>query len=178
MARALIIGCGCRGRALGRRLLDEGWTVRGTTRREEDLAAIGAVGIEAATADPDRPGSVLDLVGDVAVVHWLLGSAAGGAEVLAGIHGDRLERLLERLVDTPVRGFVYEAAGSVPPALLAQGREAVEAAAATWRIPVAILTADPLQPEKWLDEAVLATWAAIGQGERASLGGVSIKKDA
>ena len=79
MARALIVGCGCRGRLLGERLLAEGWLVRGTSRRDDGLAAIEAAGIEPALADPDRPGTLLDLVGDVTVVHWLLGSARGRA---------------------------------------------------------------------------------------------------
>ena len=43
--------------------------------------------------------------------------------------------MLERLVETPVRGFVYEAAGSVDPILLARGHESVDAAAETWQIP-------------------------------------------
>ena len=113
MARALIVGCGCRGRLLGAELLGRGWAVRGTSRTEAGLAEIAAAGIEPALADPERPGTVLDLVGDVAVVAWLLGSAAGDEEALAAIHGPRLERLLEHLVDTPVRGFLYEAAGTV-----------------------------------------------------------------
>ena len=115
MARALIVGCGCRGRLLGAELLERGWAVRGTSRTEAGLAEIAAAGIEPALADPERPGTVLDLVGDVAVVAWLLGSAAGEAEAVAAVHGPRLERLLERLVDTPVRGFLYEAAGTVEP---------------------------------------------------------------
>lgn len=112
--------------------------MRGTSRREEGLAAIEAAGIEPALADPDRPATVLDLVGDVAVVHWLLGSATGDAENLAAIHSSRLERLLEHLVETPVRRFVYEAFGSVEPTVLASGAAIVEAAARTWRIPVEI----------------------------------------
>jgi hypothetical protein len=140
MARALIVGCGCRGRELGERLLAESWAVRGTSRREEGLAAIEAAGIEAAPADPDRVGTVLELVGDVAVVYLPLGSAAGAPEELAALHGPRLERLLERLVDTPVRGVVYEAAGSVDAAVLAAGAEIVRAASRTWRIPVEIVT--------------------------------------
>ncbi len=139
MARALIVGCGCRGRELGERLLAEGWAVRGTSRREEGLAAIEAAGIEPALADPDRVGTVLELVGDVAVVYLLLGSAAGGPEALAALHGPRLERLLERLVDTPVRGVVYEAAGSVDAEVLAAGAEIVRAAGRTWRIPVEVV---------------------------------------
>ena len=51
--------------------------MRGTSRREEGLAAIEAAGIEPALADPDRVGTVLELVGDVAVVFHLLGSADG-----------------------------------------------------------------------------------------------------
>jgi nucleoside-diphosphate-sugar epimerase len=140
LARALIVGCGCRGRDLGAELVGLGWQVRGTSRSSDDRDATEAVGIEAAEADPDRPGTVLDLCGDVAVVVWLLGSAAGAADEIAAIHGPRLERLLEKLVDSPVRGFAYEAAGSVDPARLAEGREIVERAGETWRIPVTFLT--------------------------------------
>ena len=140
-----------------------GWAVRGTSRREEGLEAIEAVGIEAALADPDRPGTLLDLVGDVAVVYHLLGSAAGGEEALAAIHGPRLERLLERLVDTPVRGFVYEAAGSVDGALLARGAEIVRAAAGTWRIPVEFVSAEPNDRSAWSEEMVGAAHAVLGQ---------------
>ena len=146
MARALIIGCGCRGRELGKRLLATGWAVRGTSRGEEGLAPIEAAGIEPALADPDRVGTVLELVGDVAVVFHLLGSAHGDPEAVAAIHGPRLERLLEKVVDTPVRGIVYEAAGSVEPALLAAGAELVTSASRTWHIPVAVIEADRADP--------------------------------
>jgi uncharacterized protein YbjT (DUF2867 family) len=138
MARALIVGCGCRGRELGRALLGEGWTVRGTSRREEGLAAIEAAGIEPALADPYRPATLLELVGDVTVVYWLLGSAGGDPENLEAIHGPRLERFLEHLVETPVRRFVYEAAGSVDAAVLEGGASIVETAAGTWMIPIEI----------------------------------------
>jgi nucleoside-diphosphate-sugar epimerase len=163
MARALIVGCGCRGRALGERLAAEGWAVRGTSRGEQGLATIGAAGIEPALADPDRPGTLLELVGDVTVVHWLLGSAVGEAELLESIHGSRLERILERLVDTPVRGFVYEAAGSVPAPVLATGAAAVARAGETWRIPVARVDADPADPAAWA-EAMLAATHRVTQG--------------
>jgi uncharacterized protein YbjT (DUF2867 family) len=143
LARALIVGCGCHGRSLGKRLLGEGWEVRGTSRREEGLAEIEAVGIEPALADPARPGTLLDLVGDVAVVHWLLGSASGDGANLEAIHGSYLEHFLERLVETPVRRFVYEARGSVKPSILARGAAAVEAASKTWRIPVEVVQDAP-----------------------------------
>lgn len=136
---------------MGERLLAEGWAVRGTSRHEAGLAAIEAAGIESALADPAAPGSVLDLVGDVTVVAWLFGSAEGSAEELANLHGRALERLLERIVETPVRGFLYESAGSVDSALLARGREAVEAASSRWRIPSALLAG---APGEWADQAI------------------------
>lgn len=152
MARALIVGCGCHGRELGRELLEAGWAVRGTSRRREGLAAIEAAGIEPALADLDRVGTVLELVGDVAVVYLLLGSAAGEPDAVAALHGHRLERLLEKLVDTPVRGVVYEAAGSADPALLAAGAEIVRAAARTWRIPVEIAERERSDHASWSEE--------------------------
>lgn len=142
MARALIVGCGCRGRQLGRQLLEEGWAVRGTSRREEGLEPIEAAGIEPALADPQSPGTLLELVGDVAAVHWLLGSAQGEDEAIEAIHGAKLERFLERLVDTPVRKFLYEATGSVDPRYLAQGEEIVRVASRTWRIPIEVTKAN------------------------------------
>ncbi len=147
MARALIVGCGCRGRELAAELPGRGWQVRGTSRRREGLDGIAAAGFEAAEADPDRPATVLDLCGDVAVVVWLLGSCRGEEEAVAAVHGPRLERLLEKLVDSPVRAFAYETEGSVDAELLAAGREIVERARETWRIPVAFLTGERNQPE-------------------------------
>jgi uncharacterized protein YbjT (DUF2867 family) len=149
VARALIVGCGCRGRELGARLLAEGWAVRGTSRREEGLAAIEAAGIEPALADPDRVGTLLELVGDVTVVFHLLGSAAGDPEAVAAIHGPRLERLLEKIVDTPVRGVVYEAVGSVDGTVLEAGAELVRTASRTWRIPAEIVAHEPNDPAEW-----------------------------
>lgn len=137
------MGCGCHGRELGTELAERGWQVRGTSRTQAGLEEIEAAGLEGALADPDRPGTVLELCGDVAAVVWLLGSASGEAEA---IHGPRLERLLEKLVDAPVRGFVYEASGTVPAELLERGREIVERAGRTWRIPVAMLASERSEP--------------------------------
>jgi uncharacterized protein YbjT (DUF2867 family) len=146
LARALIVGCGCRGRQLGGRLRGDGWEVRGTTRSKAGLGAIEAAGIEAALADPERPATLLELLGDVTVVYWLLGSATGDPENVEAIHGSRLERFLERLVETPVRRFVYEAAGSVDAAVLEAGASTVRQAGGTWRIPVEVL-GDPAGPQ-------------------------------
>ena len=83
----------------------------------------------------------------VTVVCWLMGSAAGSPDV----HGARLRSLMEHLVDTPVRGLVYEAAGTVDAALLAGGASIVREASHTWHIPVEIVDTDPAAPEDWLE---------------------------
>ncbi len=78
----------------------------------------------------------------VSVLVWLMGSAVGTPRRLTDLHGPRLETLLERLVDTPVRGFVYEAGGSVPAELLARGAGLVRAASARWSMPVEAVDGD------------------------------------
>jgi nucleoside-diphosphate-sugar epimerase len=146
VARVLIVGCGCRGRSLAEALLADGHAARGTTRGAPGLAAIEAAGAEAVVADPDRLGTIMVQLAGVTVVCWLMGSATGAAD----LHGPRLETLLERLVDTPVRGIVYEAAGTVEPRLLAGGAESVRAAAERWRMPAEVVDADPADHEGWL----------------------------
>lgn len=163
MARALLVGCGCRGRELGVRLLDAGWQVRGTTRRDDGVAAIERAGIEPAVADPDRIATVLDQIADVAVVAWLLGSASGEEEQVAALHGPRLERLCEELVDTPVRGLVYEAAGAVATHSLSEGRRVLSVASQRWRIPVALIEHDPADSSGWAAAAAAAVLRLTGQ---------------
>jgi nucleoside-diphosphate-sugar epimerase len=162
VARALIVGCGCRGRELGERLLAEGWAVRGTSRRQDGLAAIEAAGIEPALADPDRPGTVLELVNDVAVLVLLLGGLSGRGEEVAAIHGPRLERLMEHLVETPVRGVVYEGTEA--------GNEVVRAASRTWRIPVRTVSASlSLSPYAGVGDRLAGEVAAVLAGESKEL---------
>jgi hypothetical protein len=116
-----------------------------------------AVGLEATVADPDHVGSILDQVGDVAVIFWLLGSALGEPEAIAAVHGPRLERLMENLVDTPVRGFVYEGVGRARRDHLERGAAIVRGAAERWRIPVEVVTEDPGDWEAWTEAMLAAT---------------------
>ena len=147
---------------MGRRLVGAGWLVRGTTRSAGATEDILAAGLEAAVADPDQGASILDQVADVTLVFWLMGSAMGGPEAVGALHGPRLERVLEKLVDTPVRGFVYEAAGSVPPEHLERGREIVRVAGERWRIPVALVDQDPGDWEAWTEAMLAAAESLIG----------------
>jgi nucleoside-diphosphate-sugar epimerase len=163
VARALIVGCGCRGQELGKALLGSGWQVRGTTRRQENFEAIQAAGIDAAIADPERVGTILDQIADVTVIFWLLGSALGEPEAIAAIHGPQLERVLAQIVDTPVRGFVYESAGLIQAHHRAGGVAIVGEAAERWRIPVEVVDADPRDAAAWRDAMLAAANGIVGE---------------
>lgn len=149
MARVLIVGCGCRGAALARALVSDGHAVRGTSRDPARLAAIEAAGAEPLLADPDRLGTIVAGLGDVSVLCWLMGNADGSE----ALHVERLGSLVERLVDTPVRGLVYEAVGTVPAALLESSARLVERASVTWHVPVEGIGVDPRAHAAWLEAA-------------------------
>jgi hypothetical protein len=127
LARVLIVPCGCRGRALARELVAAGHTVRGTTRDAARTAAIAEAGAEPYVGDPDRIGTLMGALTGVTIVCWLMGGVA-----LPELHGGRLRMLFEKLVDTPVRGVIYE--GS-------QGEPIARDASERWRIPVEVLPA-------------------------------------
>lgn len=162
MARALIVGCGCRGRELGAALAQRGWLVRGTSREPASLAAIEAAGIEAVVADPDRIATVLDQLEGVALIYWLLGGARGDPEAVAALHSARLERLLEEIVDTPVRGFVYELAVGLEAATALGALELLRGAADRWRIPFEVVDAPPGDHRSWLEGMLAAAAELVG----------------
>jgi len=159
VARVLIVGCGCRGQALARALRAQGHAVRGTTRDEARRPAIEAAGAEVWVGDPDRVATIHYALADVTILCWLMGSAEGSGEQLEALHGSRLRMLLERTIDTTVRGLLYEAAGTVDAGLLADGAQTVRAACEKSEIPHALLEADPADHEAWLAAAL----AAIGE---------------
>lgn len=150
MARVLIVGCGCRGRALGAALSATGHALRGTSRSQERLPSDP---IEGVVADPSRLATLTPHLEGVTVVCWLMGTADAGADAL---HGPRLEALLEWIVDTSTRGLVYEAAGSAGGKCFAEGERIARRAAATWHIPVELVRADPANHDEWLAQSVAA----------------------
>jgi uncharacterized protein YbjT (DUF2867 family) len=141
----LIVGCGCRGQTLARKLSAE-HAVRGTSRRADRVAELETAGNEGVVADPDRLATIVPVLSGVSVVCWLMGTAVESPEV----NGARLQTLLEHLVDTPVRGLVYEAAGTVDPALLKQGAHILREASRVWHIRGEVVSADPAAREEWL----------------------------
>ena len=136
MARVLIVPCGCRGRALAASLVQAGHAVRGTTRGD-GVEAIRAAGAEPYVGDPDRIGTLMEALSGVTIVCWLMGTIP-----VPELHEGRLRMLWEKLVDTPVRGVVYE--GALP-----QGEQVARTAAQTWQIPLEVLDADPLDHAAW-----------------------------
>ena len=153
MARVLIVGCGCRGQALARDLLAAGHAVRGTTRSPERRAAIEAAGAEPYVGDPDRIATLMDALPGVAVVAWLMGTADAPE-----VHDGRLRMLCEKLVDTGVRGLIYEATGPWS----ATGEAIVRDAHARWEIPLEVVTADPAEHDAWRVAMVAAVAGLLG----------------
>jgi hypothetical protein len=140
----LIVGCACRGQALAASLPEHAF--RGSTRTPDRIAELEKAGIEGVVADPDRLATIVPVLSGVSVVCWLMGTAEGAPEV----HGQRLQTLVEHLVDTPVRGLVYEAAGTVDRTLLERGAHIVREASRVWRIRGEVVSADPADHEAWL----------------------------
>lgn len=152
MARILIVGCRGRGEALARDLVADGHAVRGTTRDPRGLEFVSAAGAEPVIADPDRIATLMDALTAVTIVVWLLGTADADE-----LHDGRLRMLCEKLVDTPVRGLVYELPADG--ARAARGRAIVDDAHARWNIPVAFLETPPAECDAWRAAAL----AAVGR---------------
>jgi hypothetical protein len=138
--------------------------VRGTTRDPERLEDIEAAGAEAVFGDPDRVATLAPALEHVGVACVLLGSASATAEQLAALHGTRLDMLLRRMLDTTVRGIVYEAQGGVDGELLRAGAQRVRAFCEGSRIPHAVLDVDPAEHPAWVTAAVQAVTSVLGDG--------------
>ncbi len=150
MARVLIVPCGCRGRALAAELVAAGHAVRGTTRVQANAEAIRAAGAEPYLGDPDRIGTLMDALSGVTVVCWLMGTIP-----VPELHEGRLRMLWEKLVDTPVRGVIYEG-------MLPQGEQVARPASETWQIPLEVLRADPADHDAWVTAAHAAVNRVLG----------------
>jgi len=148
VARILIVAGGCRGRALAASLVSDGHAVRVSTRAESGRAAIEETGAECWIGNPDRLASMRGVLDSVTVACWLLGSAAGEREVLEELHSDRLRFFLTGLIDTTVRGFVYESSGPAGD-LLAGGEQIAREITSRNSIPAAFVDADPAEGAEW-----------------------------
>ena len=111
--------------------------------------------------DPDVVATLARSLEHVSVACVLLGSAVGSREQLAALHGTRLDMLLTRMVDTTVRGIVYEASGSIDASVLKGGATRVRECCEDSRIPYALLSADPGDGDAWTVAAMAAVNRAL-----------------
>lgn len=171
MARILIVGGGCPGRSLARRLADEGHAVRITTRDESTRAAIEAAGAECWIGTPDRLATLRGALDHVTIACWLLAGAHAEHEQLSALHSSRLELFLTQAIDTTVRGFVYDATApgedragdSVTSEQLAGGARIVARLTALNAIPATVLGADGRPASEARAEWVTRAGAAIDE---------------
>jgi hypothetical protein len=162
--RVLLVGGGCRGLALTRGLVADGHAVRAVTRRESGRAAIEAAGAECWIGDADVVGTLRYALESVTILVWALGTATGTPAAVAALHGPRLEMMLGRVIDTTIRGVVYEAAGTIAPAAFATGVAELGRMGRLNQIPHAIVDADPADRAAWATAARQAIDGLIGVG--------------
>jgi uncharacterized protein YbjT (DUF2867 family) len=162
VARILIVGGGCRGRRLAAELVATGHAVRITTRSQARRADIESSGAECWIATPDRVATLRAALDGVTLACWGLGTARGSAQELRALHGSRLEAFVRQLIDTTVRGFIYEATGTVDASDLAEGERIARTLAARNAIPAAVIRADGADTVAWLREAGGVVEAMLG----------------
>jgi hypothetical protein len=162
--RLLLIGGGCRGLALTRDLVAEGHAVRAVTRTEARRAQIEEAGAECWIGDPDVVGTLRYALENVTILVWALGTASGTPESVAALHGPRLEMMLSKVIDTTVRGVVYESAGTIAPEAFATGIAELRRMGSLNEIPVAIVDASPADRAAWVVAARRAIGGLVGVG--------------
>lgn len=135
MARILLTGTPERLAPVAERLVTDGYVVRCAVPG----GATVVEGAESIDATPDLPGGIVMALQGVTVVCWLLGDEPWRDPDL---HGEKLETMLLRVVDTGVRGFVYELPTGFDgaDALAQAGVAQLDHARDTWHIPTATVT--------------------------------------
>jgi len=169
VARVLIVGGGCRGLLLARDTHAAGHAVRIVTRAAARRAEIEATGAECWIGTPERLQTLRMALESVTIACWLLGTATGPDDEVRALHGSRLQFFVGQIVDTTVRGFVYEAAGTAHRAagtvtadVLAGGAQIARAACARNAIPLGVIDADPRATQPWLEEARAVIASMLG----------------
>ena len=127
------------------------------------MGEIERAGVEPVLADPDRIATIAPAFDYVSVACVLLGSATGPVEQVRALHGSRLEMLLTKMLDTTVRGLVYETAGTVDRDVLDGAAARLRDACVESRIPYALLDTAPADHAAWLNAATDAVESVLEQ---------------
>lgn len=162
MARILIVGGGCRAVSLAERLVNDRHAVRVVAPYASRRAEIERAGAECFVGRADRLGTLRGALEHVTVACWMLATVRGAPEYVEALHSSRLEQFMSSLIDTTVRGVLYEAGGSaLPREVLAKGERLVLEKGQRNAIPVEILRADPERVEEWVEQARAAVGALL-----------------
>src|SRR5439155_882783 len=108
--------------------LDQMLEAANERRRKRGAAELTEDTLHAQVRDPDRIGTVRSALANVTVLLWALGTVDAPE-----LHGSRLEMMLEKTIDTMVRGVIYERGG---------GEAIVERMCALNEVPWRIVEAD------------------------------------
>lgn len=137
MARVLIVDCAGRGARVAAALEQRDYAVREVE------------------GDPLLPGHVFDALENVTVVCWLMGVGDG---LNPEANGEQLETVLLKVVDTGVRGFVFERPTD-------EANTHVDHARDTWHIPIEEIAPSAEAAdggEVWLQSVCSAVDATLG----------------
>lgn len=163
----LIVEGGERGLRLARALVEEGHAVRVVVADDSRRARIEAVGGECFLGSPDRLATMRGALEHVTVACWLLSDLdEHDRDLVRALHGSRLEQFISSAIDSTLRGFVYDAAGSVAAEVLTEGERIVSETAARNLIPIAILRAGTGNEEAWFAQAHAAVNWILDGGDR------------
>lgn len=141
--------------------------MRITTRSEAGRAAIEASGAECWVGTPERLATLRGVLDGVAIACWMFARAQGSERELRELHSERLEFFLTQVIDSTVRGFVFEGAGAqagaggaedgaphdTRAAALAAGEATARRLSARNEIPLELLHAAALEDTEWLAAA-------------------------
>src|SRR5215831_15874107 len=105
--RVLILGCGYIGIPLGAELVRQGHEVFGVRRSAAVDSELKTAGIAPLRADVTRPETLTALPGPFDWVVNCVASGGGDADDYRRIYLQGTTNLLQRLVDVPVKKFVY-----------------------------------------------------------------------
>ena len=169
VARIVIVGGGCRGRRLAGELRASGHAVRITTRSEARRAEIERTGAECWIGTPARLSTLRGALDGATLACWMLARPSGRPDELQALHGRLLEGFMRQIIDTTVRGFIYDASPQAPERrALEGGTEIVESLGGFNAIPVKVLAPARDDGESWIASARSAVEELLGPESRAS----------
>lgn len=160
--RILAVGGGERVIAAAKLFKDRGDAIRVVTRQPSKHQRIASFGGEPVEGDPDRIGTFRGAFDHATLLIIALGNVQSvngltKEECATNLHTHRLDMLLERAIDTTIRGILYETVGDVEPGLLTEGAALVKKRCEFNKIPFGFIDCSDSSPDEWGRSAVAAS---------------------